>query len=118
MIQLTEQASLKVKELMAQEEGSHPLYLRIGVEHGGCSGFSYGMGLDHEKQETDQEFEINGVKVLVDQDSSKLIEGMKIDYQESAMGGGFTIDNPNAIATCGCGSSFRTKDEAGKPEEC
>ncbi|MCF6092456.1 iron-sulfur cluster insertion protein ErpA [Microaerobacter geothermalis] len=117
MITVTEQAGRKIKELMASEEGEN-LFLRVGVKAGGCSGFSYGMGFDHEKQDDDQEFVQQGVKILVDSSSAKYLEGVEIDYKESMMGGGFTIHNPNAVATCGCGSSFRTKEEAGNPTEC
>ncbi|GAB7388826.1 iron-sulfur cluster assembly accessory protein [Bacillaceae bacterium] len=117
MISLTEQASLKIKELMEAEDAK-PMYLRIGVRPGGCSGFSYGMGFDDEKQADDKEFEIHGVKILVDPASARYLEGAEIDYKESMMGGGFTINNPNAVATCGCGHSFRTADDPGKPEEC
>lgn len=117
MITITEQAAEKIKELLAAEETPN-LFLRLGVKSGGCSGFTYGMGFDDDQQNDDQVFDINGLKVVVDSESSKYLKGLEIDYQESAMGGGFTIHNPNAIATCGCGSSFRTATDAGKPEEC
>ncbi|TCS96898.1 iron-sulfur cluster insertion protein ErpA [Hazenella coriacea] len=118
MITLTEQAALKVKEMIAEQEQPEKLYLRVGVQHGGCSGFSYGMGFDEEKKESDLLLEIHGIKVLIDQESKPLLEGTIIDYKESMMGGGFSINNPNAIATCGCGSSFRTATEAGTPGDC
>lgn len=118
MITLTERAGHRIKEMLAQEEHPEKLYLRIGVTHGGCSGFSYGMGFDEDKTENDLELEQHGVRILVDQHSLDLIKGLEIDYKESMMGGGFTIHNPNAIATCGCGHSFRTATDAGKPEEC
>ncbi|TCZ75838.1 iron-sulfur cluster assembly accessory protein [Paenibacillus albiflavus] len=117
MIQISEQASEKIKELLAEQEIAN-LFLRLGVKEGGCSGFSYGMGFDDAQVESDQEFLIHGVKVVVDHDSSKYLDGVQIDYKDSGIGGGFTIDNPNAIATCGCGSSFRTRAEAGKKEKC
>ncbi|MBN6186670.1 iron-sulfur cluster insertion protein ErpA [Aneurinibacillus sp. BA2021] len=117
MINLTEQASNKIKEMIAGEDNPN-LFLRLGVRAGGCSGFSYGMGFDDEEQEGDVFFEENGVKVVVQQGDIRFLDGVKIDYKESMMGGGFTIDNPNAIASCGCGSSFRTRDEEGVPEEC
>lgn len=117
VIFLTEAASLQVKEMMKhnEEEGA---YLRVGVKGGGCSGLSYGMGFDHEAKEDDQLFEQFGIKILVDKESAPILQGTKIDYKQSMMGGGFTIDNPNAIASCGCGSSFRTAAVAGTPEEC
>lgn len=117
MITISETACDKIKEMLAAEETPN-LFLRIGVKEGGCSGFTYGMGFDSEKNEGDKTFEIGGLEIVVDEESSRYLYGVEIDYKESAMGGGFTIHNPNAIATCGCGSSFRTKTEAGKPEEC
>lgn len=118
MIQISEHAADKIKEMLSQQEEASNLFLRIGVKSGGCSGFSYGMGLDDEQQEKDQEFEVQGLKVVVDEESAKYLYGVEIDFKQSDVGGGFTIHNPNAVATCGCGSSFRTKEEAGVPEEC
>ena len=117
MIKISEVATVKIKEMLEQEE-SPGLFLRVGVKTGGCSGFSYGMGFDDEKKSSDKQFEASGLTVVVDEESSRYLFGVQIDYKESAMGGGFTIENPNAIATCGCGSSFRTKEEAGVPGEC
>jgi iron-sulfur cluster assembly protein len=118
MIQISEIATERIKQMLAAEESPN-LFLRVGVKTGGCSGFTYGMGFDDEfASEKDQELDINGLKVVVDQESAKYIRGTRIDFKESAMGGGFTIDNPNASVTCGCGSSFRTKEEAGVPGEC
>ncbi|AMA71992.1 MULTISPECIES: HesB/IscA family protein [Aneurinibacillus] len=117
MINLTENAGRKIKEMIA-DENNDKLFLRLGVRPGGCSGFSYGMGLDDEEQEGDVFFEAHGVKVVVNKDNLRFLDGVTIDYKESMMGGGFTIDNPNAVASCGCGSSFRTRDEAGSPSEC
>lgn len=118
MLTISEAAADKIREMMAAEESSGDLFLRIGVQPGGCSGFSYGMSFDDHKSEDDHEYDIQGLKVVIDDYSSRFLKGVKIDFKESAMGGGFTIDNPNAIATCGCGSSFRTREEAGMPEEC
>ncbi|ALS26762.1 iron-sulfur cluster insertion protein ErpA [Paenibacillus cisolokensis] len=119
MIAISESASDKIKEMLAQEE-TPGLFLRIGVKEGGCSGFSYGMGFDDEQHDTDKVMEIQGLKVVVDEDSFKYLNGLEIDFKESAMGGGFTIHNPNATVTCGCGQSFRTASDAGKPnpEQC
>ncbi|MFC4775582.1 HesB/IscA family protein [Paenibacillus sp. GCM10023252] len=117
MIAISESASDKIKEMLEQEETPN-LFLRIGVKEGGCSGFSYGMGFDDELHDNDQELSATGgLKVVVDQESIKYLNGLEIDWKESAMGGGFTIENPNASATCGCGSSFRTATDAGKPSE-
>jgi iron-sulfur cluster assembly protein len=118
MITLTEQAALKVREMMNEQENPEQLYLRVGVQFGGCSGFSYSLGFDTEQKDDDVELNFHGVRVLVDKESQKLMKGTVIDYKESIMGGGFSIDNPNAIATCGCGSSFRTATDTGKPSEC
>ncbi len=118
LISVSEQASLKIKEMMAEEENPESLYLRVGVTHGGCTGFTYGMGLDDEKQEDDTVLEQHGIKILIDAQSAPYLNGLEIDYKESVMGGGFTLHNPNAIATCGCGQSFRTATDPGKPEEC
>lgn len=119
MIAISEAAGTRIKDMLAAEREQNPnLFLRIGVREGGCSGFSYSMGFDDEQASDDQVFDINGLKVVVDKSSSRFLYGVEIDYKESAMGGGFTIHNPNAIATCGCGSSFRTREEAGSPGEC
>lgn len=117
MIEITKSAGSKIKELLTSQENPS-LFLRVGVQGGGCSGLTYGMGFDEEIKETDEEFELEGIKVVVDQDSLKLLKGTRIDYKESMVGGGFTIDNPNAIATCGCGTSFKTATEEGNPEKC
>ena len=119
MITISDTANTKIKEMLASESAANPnLFLRIGVKEGGCSGFTYGMGFDDEQASDDQVLDIQGLKVVVDKESSRFLYGVEIDYKESAMGGGFTIHNPSAIATCGCGQSFRTKEEAGKPGEC
>ncbi|MED4204670.1 iron-sulfur cluster assembly accessory protein [Neobacillus mesonae] len=114
---LTEAASLQIKDMMKhnEEEGA---FLRVSVKGGGCSGLSYGMGFAHEANEADHQFEQYGITILVDKESASILQGTKIDYKQSMMGGGFTIENPNAIASCGCGSSFRTATAAGTPEEC
>lgn len=117
LISISDTASDKIKEMLAAE-GSPELFLRVGVKSGGCSGFSYSMGFDDAQAGSDKEFEIHGLKVVVDEESSKYLFGVEIDFKESAMGGGFTIENPNAVATCGCGSSFRTATEEGTPEKC
>lgn len=117
MITLTEQARHKVKEMLLEEDNPN-VFLRVGVRPGGCSGFSYGMGFDEEIREGDQVFDHDGIKVVIDSESIAYMDGTEIDYKESMMGGGFTINNPNAVASCGCGSSFRTATAAGKPEEC
>ncbi|MBB6445004.1 HesB/IscA family protein [Bacillus benzoevorans] len=117
MVKITEAAALQIKEMMKQneEEGS---FLRVAVKGGGCSGLSYGMGFVEEAEEDDHQFEQHGLKIVVHKEDALVLNGTIIDYKQSMMGGGFTIDNPNAIATCGCGSSFRTAEQAGNPENC
>lgn len=117
MVHISEDASYKIKDMMAQEENADALYLRLQVKSGGCTGFTYGMGFDREKSEGDRFFEENGISIVVDEESLPLLNGLEIDYKESLMGGGFTMNNPNATVTCGCGTSFRTAKKAGKPDE-
>ncbi len=114
MITISELAVEKLEEMLAAEENPQ-LFLRVGVKEGGCSGFSYGMGFDDEQNEDDTVLDIQGMKVAVDAESAKYLRGLVIDFKETAMSGGFTIDNPNASVTCGCGSSFRTATAAGNP---
>jgi iron-sulfur cluster assembly protein len=117
VVNITEAAALQIKDMMKQneEEGA---FLRVAVNGGGCSGLSYGMGFDHEVKEDDAKDEQHGIQILVDKESQLILQGTKIDYKQSLLGGGFTIDNPNAIASCGCGSSFRTSSNVGAPEKC
>jgi iron-sulfur cluster insertion protein len=105
MIDLQESAVLKLKELIA-EEANPDLKLRVFVQGGGCSGFQYGFTFDEDKNEDDFDLEFDGVTVLVDSMSAQYLQGAKIKYTEDAMGASFSIDNPQATTTCGCGSSF------------
>ncbi|MCD7036243.1 iron-sulfur cluster assembly accessory protein [Metabacillus sp. GX 13764] len=117
LLTITEAAAFQIKDMMKENEEENA-YLRVSINGGGCSGLSYGMGFDHEIQEGDTELKLHGLTVLVDKESAPALKGTVIDFKQSMMGGGFTIDNPNAIASCGCGSSFRTAANAGAPEEC
>ncbi|MBO9608259.1 MAG: iron-sulfur cluster insertion protein ErpA [Paenibacillaceae bacterium] len=117
MITISETAVDKIKAMLAEEEAPN-LFLRVGVKAGGCSGFSYGMGFDDDQNDTDEVMELHGLKVVVDAESKKYLYGVEIDYQDSGMGGGFTIHNPNAVASCGCGQSFKHKEEEGHAEKC
>ena len=105
MIDLQESAVTKLRELIA-EEGNPDLKLRIFVQGGGCSGMQYGFTFDQEQNEDDFNIDINGVGLLVDSMSAQYLQGAKIKYTEDAMGASFSIDNPQAQTTCGCGSSF------------
>jgi len=116
LLTITEAAANQVKEMMTGDDDAK--YLRIGVQGGGCSGLSYGMGFESEIGDEDKKIQLEGISVLVDKESISMLEGVKVDYKQNMMGGGFTLDNPNAIASCGCGSSFRTATNAGKPEDC
>lgn len=117
IITLSQTAADHVKDMMKhnEEEGA---FLRVSINGGGCSGLSYGMGFDHDKKDGDHEDEQFGIAILVDHESAPLLKGTKIDYKNSLMGGGFTIENPNALVTCGCGSSFKTATNTGTPESC
>ncbi|MCM3651582.1 HesB/IscA family protein [Metabacillus litoralis] len=114
---ITEAAAFQIKDMMKEQEEENA-YLRVAVNGGGCSGLSYGMGFEHEISEDDNVLEQHGLTFLVKKEDAPILNGTTIDYKQSLMGGGFTIDNPNAIAACGCGSSFRTATKAGTPEEC
>ena len=105
MITLTDNAAVKVKELIAQE-GEEGLMLRVAVRPGGCSGFSYEMFFDSELEKDDVTTELQGIKVVVDPSSAQLLEGATLDYKDGLQGAGFAINNPNAQRTCGCGQSF------------
>jgi iron-sulfur cluster assembly accessory protein len=109
MINVTEAAAEKINELLAEENkvGSG---LRVFVQGGGCSGFQYGLMIDEGEADTqtDQVFEVNGVRLFVDPISLRYLKGAEVDFVDNNMGGGFTIKNPNAKSTCGCGSSFST----------
>ncbi|MNJ38094.1 HesB/IscA family protein [Paenibacillus fonticola] len=117
MINISDSAMARIKQMLDQEE-TPGMFLRLGVNEGGCSGFSYGMGLDDEETEDDVHMDVHGLKVVVDKESIRYLNGLEVDYKESGMSGGFTIHNPNAMASCGCGQSFRMKDEEGRPEVC
>jgi len=105
MITVTESAVAKIQDILA-EENNPELKLRVFVQGGGCSGMSYGFTLDETQNEDDWDLEISGVKVLVDSMSGNYLQGAEIDYKDDVMGASFTIINPQAQTTCGCGSSF------------
>lgn len=105
MIALTDNAASKVAELISAE-GDDSLALRVAVRPGGCSGFSYEMFFDSDRADDDLVTEKDGVKVVVDPSSAQLLTGATLDYKDGLQQAGFSIDNPNAQRTCGCGSSF------------
>ena len=105
MIEITDSAIEKIRDILA-EENNPSIKLRVFVQGGGCSGFSYGFTLDEDVNEDDFEFDKNGIQVLVDSMSAQYLQGATINYKEELMGSNFVIDNPNAQTTCGCGSSF------------
>lgn len=105
MLTISENAVNKIRDLLA-EENNPKLKLRTFVQGGGCSGMQYGFTFDEDQNEDDFTLEEHGVTVLVDSASMMYLEGARIDYKEDVMGSSFTIDNPNAETTCGCGSSF------------
>ena len=117
VVSLTDAAVLKLQEL-TKEETNPQIGLRVYVYSGGCSGFRYGMMLEDAPTAEDRVLEASGIKVYVDSQSVDLLKGSQIDYVDTLMGAGFTVNNPNAVAACGCGSSFRTADDAGSAKGC
>ena len=105
MIEITESAIAKISDILA-EENNPRVKLRTFVQGGGCSGFSYGFTLDEEQNEDDFVIEKSGLNILIDSMSMQYLQGATIDYKDELMGSSFTINNPNATTTCGCGSSF------------
>ena len=113
MITLSEKGAEKVQEFLSGQDNPAVTGLRVGVRGGGCSGFQYLLAFD-EKREGDTVFEDQGISLLVDTASIPYVQGSTIDYVESLQGAGFQVNNPNVVAACGCGSSFRVADE----QEC
>ena len=110
-ITLTEKAAAELATLIS-ENGKDGSLLRVWVQGGGCSGLTYGMALDeNEPEEGDVVYVDRGVKVVVDELSLRYMKGAVVDYVDDVLGGGFKIENPNAVKGCGCGSSFSTGDE-------
>lgn len=105
MVQLTDRAVGKVKEILDSQEPK-PQGLRISVVGGGCSGFTYSMAFENTPNMLDKTMSYEGLKVFVDQASLLYLEGCEVDYVESLEGAGFKFSNPNTKSTCGCGSSF------------
>jgi iron-sulfur cluster assembly accessory protein len=106
VIDLTPGAAEKIKQLMAEEPDGETLVLRVAIQGGGCSGFQYGLGFDSGSAEGDIELELQGVKVVVDPFSAPYLQGSTVDFLNTIQESGFKIENPNAVASCGCGHSF------------
>jgi iron-sulfur cluster assembly accessory protein len=117
VVSLTDAAAVKLRELTKDEPNSE-IGLRVYVYSGGCSGYRYGMMLEDQPTPEDNVLQANGVRVYIDNNSVPLILGSEIDYVDTLMGAGFTVNNPNAVSGCGCGSSFRTADDAGQARSC
>jgi len=108
LLSLTEAAATKIKQLLAEESDLE--VLRVAIQGGGCSGFQYGLGFNSGAAEGDVAFEQHGVTVVVDPYSAPYLSGAEVDYVDSIQAAGFAINNPNAVASCGCGHSFQVAD--------
>jgi len=105
---LTETAAKEINRVKEEQKFPENMFLRIGVTGGGCSGFSYSLGFDDKFDEAkDSKYEYHGVEVVVDKKSALFLDGTTVDWYSGLEKRGFTFDNPNAVKTCGCGSSFR-----------
>ena len=116
-LDLTPSAAEAVKSLLEKRD-LEGYALRVYVQGGGCSGFQYGMALDNNFREEDTVVEAHGAKVVVDEISIGYMRGASIDYVEDVMGSGFKIENPNALSSCGCGTSFEAQSGGGSPSAC
>ena len=118
VVTITDTAAEKIRDLVAANEnetaGGTEQVLRIAVKGGGCSGFQYALALDAAKED-DNVFEHNGVAVAVDKVSMQFVFGSEVDYVDGLQGAGFTVNNPNVVAACGCGSSFQVREDAAEP---
>jgi len=110
-VTISEEAAAKIRDLVAANENETEQALRVAVRGGGCSGFQYALALDQPKSD-DHVFQHNGVSVVVDKVSMQFVFGSQVDYVDGLQGAGFTVNNPNVVAACGCGSSFQVKEDA------
>ncbi len=117
LVVLSEAAAGKLQALVEAEQNPQ-MGLRVYVYSGGCSGFRYGMMLEDQPSSEDITIQSRGINVYVDKQSTQYLGGAEIDYLDTLMGAGFTVNNPNAVSACGCGSSFRTADSEGSPGGC
>ena len=111
LLTLTPTAASKIRELMQEDPDGETSVLRVAIQGGGCSGFQYGLGFDRGAVEGDLELEQHGVRVVVDPFSAPYLQGATVDFLDGLQESGFKIDNPQAVASCGCGHSFQVADE-------
>ena len=109
-IKLTDKAATKIKELLGEQGSGTEQALRVAVRGGGCSGFQYALAFDAPKED-DHRFENQGVAVVVDKTSMQFVFGSEVDWIDGLQGAGFSVNNPNVVAACGCGSSFQVKED-------
>ncbi|WP_322818481.1 iron-sulfur cluster insertion protein ErpA [Tepidiforma sp.] len=117
LVNITERAAEKARALLEARELPNGA-LRVFVAGGGCSGYQYGMALARSSEEDDIVVEQFGVRILIDPESARYLEGAEIDYVDDIMKSGFSIYNPNAVKSCACGSSFQAADGSGQPRAC
>lgn len=117
MISLTAEATHQLKTMMT-EQGLDDLGLRVFVAPGGCSGFQYGMRFEDSAMEGDTVERLGGIKLYIDEFSAQYLEGAQIDFINELMGGGFTVQNPNAVSNCSCGHSFTSAQGGGSARPC
>jgi iron-sulfur cluster assembly protein len=116
LVELTERAAEKVRELQSTEPVGEASVLRIAIQGGGCSGFQYGLGFDRGALEGDHELEQHGVTIVVDPFSAPYLTGATIDWLDGLQESGFKIENPQATSSCGCGHSFQVEEGEAAPE--
>jgi iron-sulfur cluster assembly accessory protein len=116
VLSMSEPAASRLTAMM-EEKALAGYGLRVFVAGGGCSGLQYGMTFDNESRDGDTAFQAHGLQIMIDPISYRYLKGATIDYVDSLMGGGFKIENPNAVSGCGCGSSFRPKDDEAAYED-
>jgi iron-sulfur cluster assembly protein len=109
MVTLTDTATSKIKELLNGQADDEAGGLRLAVRGGGCSGFQYALAFDQQR-DGDQIYEVNEVRVLIDAQSLPFVDGSEVDFVDGLQGAGFAVNNPNVVAACGCGQSFRTAE--------
>jgi iron-sulfur cluster assembly accessory protein len=109
-ITLSDRAAEKIRELLTEQPDGSEQALRVAVRGGGCSGFQYALAFDAPKQD-DHRFTAKGVSVVVDKTSMQFVFGSEVDWVDGLQGAGFSVNNPNVVAACGCGSSFQVKEE-------